>query len=83
IYPIPDPSMPFLGVHLTRMIYGTVTVGPNAVLATKREGYRKSDISLSDLFETLTSPGILKVLAKNLRPGLIDMQNSLFKGGYL
>ncbi len=83
IYPIPDPSMPFLGVHLTRMIDGTVTVGPNAVLAMKREGYRKSDISVSDLFETLTSPGILKVLAKNLRPGLIEMKNSLFKGGYL
>nr|WP_283939443.1 L-2-hydroxyglutarate oxidase [Pseudomonas sp. R3.Fl] len=83
IYPIPDPSMPFLGVHLTRMIDGTVTVGPNAVLAMKREGYRKTDVSLSDLFETLTSPGILKVLAKNLRPGLIEMKNSLFKGGYL
>ena len=83
IYPIPDPSMPFLGVHLTRMIDGTVTVGPNAVLAMKREGYRKTDVSLCDLFETLTSPGILKVLAKNLRPGLIEMKNSLFKGGYL
>jgi len=83
IYPIPDPGMPFLGVHLTRMIDGTVTVGPNAVLAMKREGYRKTDISLPDLFETLTSPGILKVLMKNLRPGLIEMKNSLFKGGYL
>lgn len=83
IYPIPDPSMPFLGVHLTRMIDGTVTVGPNAVLAMKREGYRKTDFSFSDMFETLTSMGILKVLAKNLRPGLIEMKNSLFKGGYL
>jgi L-2-hydroxyglutarate oxidase len=75
--------MPFLGVHLTRMIDGTVTVGPNAVLAMKREGYRKSDVSLGDMFQTLTTPGILKVLAKNLRPGLIEMKNSLFKGGYL
>lgn len=83
IYPIPDPSMPFLGVHLTRMIDGSVTVGPNAVLALKREGYRKSDISGRDLWETLTSPGVLKVLAKNLRPGLIEMKNSLFKSGYL
>ncbi|CAO3309410.1 MULTISPECIES: L-2-hydroxyglutarate oxidase [unclassified Pseudomonas] len=83
IYPIPDPSMPFLGVHLTRMIDGTVTVGPNAVLAMKREGYRKTDVSPSDLFQTLTTPGILKVLAKNFRPGLIEMKNSLFKGGYL
>lgn len=83
IYPIPNPAMPFLGVHLTRMIDGTVTVGPNAVLAMKREGYRKTDFSLSDMFETLTTPGILKVLIKNLRPGLIEMKNSLFKGGYL
>jgi L-2-hydroxyglutarate oxidase len=83
IYPIPDPAMPFLGVHLTRMIDGTVTVGPNAVLAMKREGYRKTDFSLTDLFETLTTPGVLKVLKKNLRPGLIELKNSLFKGGYL
>ncbi|PLP41048.1 L-2-hydroxyglutarate oxidase, partial [Klebsiella variicola] len=51
IYPIPDPAMPFLGVHLTRMIDGSVTVGPNAVLALKREGYRKRDISLADTLE--------------------------------
>lgn len=56
IYPIPDPAMPFLGVHLTRMIDGSVTVGPNAVLALKREGYRKRDISLADTLEILTSP---------------------------
>ncbi len=48
IYPIPDPAMPFLGVHLTRMIDGSVTVGPNAVLALKREGYRKRDVSFTD-----------------------------------
>lgn len=83
IYPIPDPSMPFLGVHLTRMIDGTVTVGPNAVLALKREGYRKRDISLSDTFAMLTDPGILRVLKNNLRPGLVEMRNSLFKRGYL
>ena len=83
IYPIPDPSMPFLGVHLTRMIDGTVTVGPNAVLAMKREGYRKSDISLSDLGSMLGHRGIRKVLRDNLRPGLIEMKNSLLKGAYL
>ncbi|CAM4034894.1 L-2-hydroxyglutarate oxidase [Vreelandella rituensis] len=83
IYPIPDPSMPFLGVHLTRMIDGTVTVGPNAVLAMKREGYRKRDISLTDMAQMLTNPGILKVLGKNLRPGFAEMKNSLFKKGYL
>ena len=83
IYPIPDPSMPFLGVHLTRMIDGTVTVGPNAVLALKREGYKKSDFSWVDMFEIFTSPGVLKVLKANFKPGLIEMRNSLFKGGYL
>lgn len=83
IYPIPDPSMPFLGVHLTRMIDGTVTVGPNAVMAWKREGYKKTDISLKDSFEALTYPGIVKVLIKNLVPGLIETKNSLFKGQYL
>jgi len=84
IYPIPDPSMPFLGVHLTRMIDGTVTVGPNAVLAMKREGYRKTDLSLADLWsDVLTNPGVLKVLKANFKPGLIEMRNSFFKGGYL
>ena len=83
IYPIPDPNMPFLGVHLTRMIDGSVTVGPNAVLALKREGYKKSDFSLRDTLETLTYPGNLKVLAKNLKPGLVELKNSLFKSGYL
>ncbi len=83
IYPVPDPAMPFLGVHLTRMIDGTVTVGPNAVLAWKREGYRKWDISLRDSLETLSYPGILKVLQQNLKPGLLELKNSLLKGGYL
>ncbi|MDX1725140.1 MAG: L-2-hydroxyglutarate oxidase [Pseudomonas sp.] len=83
IYPIPDPSMPFLGVHLTRMIDGSVTVGPNAVLALKREGYRKRDFSLADTLAMLGDPGIRKVLRDNLRPGLSEMKNSLFKRGYL
>ncbi len=69
IYPIPDPAMPFLGVHLTRMIDGSVTVGPNAVLALKREGYRKRDISLADTTEILTSPGIRRVLQTTCAPG--------------
>ncbi|SIP89851.1 L-2-hydroxyglutarate oxidase [Marinobacterium stanieri] len=83
IYPIPDPNMPFLGVHLTRMIDGTVTVGPNAVLAWKREGYRKTDISLHDSWESLGYSGIRKVLRANFKPGLVELKNSLFKGGYL
>ncbi|MGR7257465.1 L-2-hydroxyglutarate oxidase [Klebsiella aerogenes] len=83
IYPIPDPAMPFLGVHLTRMIDGSVTVGPNAVLALKREGYRKRDISLTDTLEILTSPGIRRVLQNNLSSGLGEMKNSLCRSGYL
>lgn len=83
IYPIPDPAMPFLGVHLTRMIDGSVTVGPNAVLAFKREGYRKRDFSLSDTLEILGSSGIRRVLQNNLRAGLSEMKNSLCKSGYL
>ncbi|MDT8879529.1 L-2-hydroxyglutarate oxidase [Halomonas saccharevitans] len=83
IYPIPDPSMPFLGVHLTRMIDGSVTVGPNAVLALAREGYRKRDVSLVDMARMFSDPGILRVLGKNLRPGLTEMKNSLYKRGYL
>lgn len=83
IYPIPDPSMPFLGVHLTRMIDGSVTVGPNAVLALKREGYRKRDISLPDMATMFGHRGILQVLKKNWRPGMVEIRNSLFKKRYL
>ncbi len=83
IYPIPDPELPFLGVHLTRMIDGTVTVGPNAVLAFKREGYGRFDFSLSDSVEMLTYPGLLKVLYKNFTVSMIELKNSLYKRGYL
>jgi len=83
IYPIPDPDLPFLGVHLTRMIDGSVTVGPNAVLAFKREGYRKTDISLKDSWETLTYPGLLKVLMNNFKTSMLELKNGLYKKGYL
>lgn len=83
IYPVPNPEMPFLGVHLTRMIDGTVTVGPNAVLAWKREGYRKNDFSISDTLNMLGHKGTLKVLKQHLKPGLYELKNSLFKSSYL
>ena len=83
IYPIPDPDLPFLGVHLTRMIDGSVTVGPNAVLGLKREGYRKTDLSLRDMIEMLIYRGFWKVLQKNYRSGLSEFKDSLFKNGYL
>ena len=83
IYPIPDPTLPFLGVHLTRMIDGSVTVGPNAVLGFKREGYGKININLRDIKEMMLFTGFWKVLWNNLSSGITEFKNSLFKNGYL
>ncbi|MFV3304636.1 L-2-hydroxyglutarate oxidase [Pseudomonas sp. NY15181] len=83
IYPIPDPTLPFLGIHLTRMIDGSVTVGPNAVLGFAREGYPKFSTNLSDVAEYARFPGFWKTIGANLRSGLNEMKNSLFKAGYL
>ncbi|MBM7124543.1 L-2-hydroxyglutarate oxidase [Dyella flava] len=83
IYPVPDPNLPFLGVHLTRMIGGYVTVGPNAVLALAREGYRWRDVRWSDLSEMLEFGGFWKMLKKNGGSGLTEARNSLWKRGYL
>ena len=83
IYPIPEPRLPFLGVHLTRMIDGSITVGPNAVLGWKREGYGKINLNLRDTGDMLLFPGFWKVLAANFSSGLREMKNSLWKRGYL
>jgi L-2-hydroxyglutarate oxidase len=83
IYPIPDPKLPFLGVHLTKMIDGSVTVGPNAVLALKREGYRKWDISLADSWEMLTFKGLRQVVKTHWQASLNEFKNSFSKRGYL
>ncbi|HGA2317276.1 TPA: L-2-hydroxyglutarate oxidase [Pseudomonas putida] len=83
IYPIPDPELPFLGVHLTRMIDGSVTVGPNAVLGFGRENYRKFSINWADVAEYARFPGFWKTLWNNLGSGTAEMKNSLFKRGYL
>jgi (S)-2-hydroxyglutarate dehydrogenase len=83
IYPIPDPELPFLGVHLTRMIGGYVTVGPNAVLAFAREGYGFGTVSLRDLREMVTFSGFRRVIQANLRSGALEMANSLLKSRYL
>jgi L-2-hydroxyglutarate oxidase LhgO len=64
IYPVPDPKLPFLGVHFTRLIHGGIEAGPNAVLAFAREGYRWSDINLRDFAESLCFPGLWKFLAR-------------------
>ncbi len=83
IYPIPDPDLPFLGIHLTRMIDGGVTVGPNAVLGFAREGYAKFSFNLADVSEYSAFPGFWKTIASNLKSGLIEMRNSVSKRGYL
>jgi (S)-2-hydroxyglutarate dehydrogenase len=79
IYPVPNPDFPFLGVHFTRMIDGSVHAGPNAVLAFAREGYHKTDFSLHDSAETLLYPGFWKLAARNLGEGLKEMQRSFSK----
>lgn len=82
IYPVPDPNFPFLGVHFTRMMKGGVEAGPNAVLAFSREGYRKSDINLKELAETLAWPGFQKVAGKYWKTGLGEMYRSFSKGAF-
>jgi L-2-hydroxyglutarate oxidase len=83
IYPVPDPNFPFLGVHFTRMIDGGVECGPNAVLALAREGYRKTDVNLRDLAESLTYPGFLRMAAKYWRMGLGEIWRSLSKRAFV
>lgn len=83
IYPVPDPNFPFLGVHFTRMIEGGVECGPNAVLAFAREGYRKLDINVGDLVETLTYGGFLKLASKYWRTGAGEMWRSWSKTAFV
>jgi L-2-hydroxyglutarate oxidase len=83
IYPIPDPDLPFLGVHLTRMIDGSVTVGPNAVQGWKREGYGRINLSPRDVKDMMMFRGFWKVLFGNLRTGIAEMWDSVWKPGYL
>ncbi|MCY4475547.1 MAG: L-2-hydroxyglutarate oxidase [Chloroflexi bacterium] len=83
IYPVPDPSFPFLGVHLTQTMKGWVEAGPNAVLAMKREGYRKRDFSFVDFGRTVTFPGFWKMSLKSWKVGLWEMNRSLRKDVFL
>ncbi len=83
IYPVPDPNFPFLGVHFTRMIDGKVEAGPNAVLAFKREGYKKTDFSLTDTLETFTWPGFIKVAKKYWRTGFGEFYRSFSKAAFV
>ncbi|MCK4204964.1 L-2-hydroxyglutarate oxidase [Brucella pituitosa] len=83
IYPVPDPSMPFLGIHLTPMMDGSLTVGPNAVLGLSREGYAKFSASLNDMMSYTRFPGFWKVISQNLRSGIEEVKDSFFKSSYL
>lgn len=83
IYPIPDPELPFLGIHLTRMIDGSVTVGPNAVLGFAREGYPKFSVNLRDVADLARFPGLWKLLPGQWRNGVREFANSISRSGYL
>ncbi|HBO89879.1 MAG TPA: L-2-hydroxyglutarate oxidase [Acidobacteria bacterium] len=83
IYPVPDPAFPFLGVHLTQTMKGWVEAGPNAVLAAKREGYRKRDFSFSDFVRTIAFPGFWKMSLREWKTGLWEINRSLRKGVFL
>ena len=83
IYPVPDPRFPFLGVHFTPRIDGEVWAGPNAVLAFAREGYRRRDVDLRDLFGTLTYRGFLRLAGRYLRMGLAEMWRDWSKPAFV
>jgi L-2-hydroxyglutarate oxidase len=83
IYPVPDPQFPFLGVHFTRMIKGGIEAGPNAVLAFKREGYKKTDFSVRDIIEMKLYPGFWKMAAKYYKMGFEEFRRSFSKDLFL
>lgn len=83
IYPVPDPELPFLGIHLTPMIGGALTVGPNAVLGMAREGYGRFSIDARDVVTYLRFPGFWRVMRQNLRSGFGELRRSLSKSLYL
>ncbi len=82
LYPVPDPAYPFLGVHFTSRIHGGVDVGPNAVLALAREGYRRRDVRVADIAETLRSSGFRALARKHWRMGARELRGSLFKRAF-
>ena len=82
IYPVPDPNFPFLGVHFTRMIEGGVEAGPNAVFAFKREGYKRTDINVPELLESLAWPGFRKVAMKYWQTGMGEYYRSFSKDAF-
>ena len=83
IYPVPNPAFPFLGVHFTKMIDGSVHAGPNAVLSLKREGYKKTDFDLKDFAEVMTFPGFWKLAAKHADEGMKEVIRSFSKAAFV
>ena len=83
IYPVPNPNFPFLGVHFTRMIDGSVHAGPNAVLSLKREGYRRTSFNLGDFIDTVTYAGFWRLARKHVRAGLEEMHRSFSKRAFV
>jgi L-2-hydroxyglutarate oxidase len=83
IYPIPDPDLPFLGIHISPTINGEITVGPSAVLGLAREGYRKFSVNARDVATFALFPGLWKVGAGNLGTAIREVRNSLFRASYL
>jgi len=83
VYPVPDPRFPFLGVHFTRMVRGGVEAGPNAVLALKREGYKKSSFSWHDFSETILYPGFWRMAGKYWKMGFEEMYRSFSKRSFV
>ena len=83
IYPVPDPAFPFLGVHFTRMTNGDIECGPNAVFSFKREGYNKTDFSLSDSFDALTYIGTWQLFLKNASYGINEYRRAFSKRLFL
>lgn len=83
IYPVPNPEFPFLGVHFTRMINGGIECGPNAVFSFKREGYNKTDFSVSDSFDALTYKGLWKLFGKHWKQGIEEYKRAFSKKLFL
>ncbi len=83
VYPVPDPDLPFLGVHLTPTVDGGLTVGPNAVLGLAREGYRRGAVAWADVRDSATFPGMWRVARANVRVGARELRNSWWRRGYL
>ena len=83
VYPVPNPQLPFLDIHLTPTVDGSVMAGPNAVLATKREGYRRSDFSFADMASTLSYGGFWWLVGRYWKPGIAEINRSLRKSVFV